>query len=507
MHYRIFWRIFRRFSQHSFFQSLAIGFFILAFPLASYAADLSLTPATGSYTLGKSFTVQVQIDPGGQTVNAGDGTINFDPKVLSVSSISKDSSAFSLWTADPTFSNSNGTITFSGGTPSGFASLSSILSITFTGNVVGSTTVTFSKGSVLAADGKGTDVYKNGTSATYTIGPAAPAAAAPAAAADTSSSNSLSGDPTPIAPQIASVDDPKSDSWYASSTADFYWVNTPDITGARVMMASTTDAIPDKVLKGAATSTLETNIPDGVWYFVAQLKNGSGWGPSGTFKVQIDTTPPAQFAIANVAAAAGGVAKLSFKTTDAMSGIDHYELIVGSTTDQTLAVSDVGEDGTYPVPPQNGGPTTVTINAFDKAGNVRTVTQQLTLPKVNPPASATADAGPAAAGSPWSIESVAIIAVLMMIIGMQAAWIRYARKNVESERARTLTRVAEVRDTNDRVFSAMREEFEAMVNDFDPKPQMTPEERELLEHIKEVLDVSEELIDSGIEDVKKMVRG
>ncbi len=494
------------FFMRSFLRSLVVGVALVAIPMTTYAADLTLSPASATETVGQPFTVQISVDPSGQTVNASDGTVTFDPTMLSVSSISKDNSAFSLWTADPTFSNSSGTITFSGGTPSGFAALSPILSVTFTPSAVGSTTVSFSKGSILAADGKGTDIYKNGDSASYTIGPASAAAAAPAPV-DPSNLQDLSGDPTPIAPQIASIAAPKSDSWYASSTTDFYWVDTPDITGARVLVASTSDATPTQILKGAATSTIETNIQDGVWYFVAQLKNGSGWGPNGSFKVQIDTTPPEVFTIGIVAApAAGGVAKFSFKTSDVTSGIDHYELIVGSTTDETLAVADVGEDGTYPIPPQGGGPTTVTINAYDKAGNVRTVTQQLTLPKVDKPVVASTDTT-AVAGSPWSLESVIIIAILMGIIGMQYAWIRYTRKGVEAERARILTRVAEVRDTNDRVFSAMREEFEVTVNNFDEKPQMTPEERELLEHIKEVLDVSEEVIDSGIEDVKKMVRG
>lgn len=505
----------RAFSRERFFQfplfaaAVVLACAAAAIPSSAFAADLLFLPGSGSYANGSDFTIKVAVDPGGQTVNASDGSIKFDPAVLAVKAISKDGSAFSLWTADPTYSNSDGTISFSGGSPSGFATQSSILSITFTAKAVGSTTVTFDKGSILAADGKGTDIFETGQAGTYTI--TAAAVAAPAAAAssssDTSDADGLSGDPTPIAPQIASISDPKSDSWYASSTADFYWVDTSDITGARVSIASSTDATPTQVLKGAATSTIETNIPDGVWYFVAQLKNGSGWGPSGSFKVQVDTSPPDAFTIGMVTPEAdGGTAKFSFKTQDAVSGIDHFELIVGSTTDQTLAAADVGSDDTYPIPPQDGGPTTVTIIAYDKAGNARTETQTLTLPKVAKPASAAADVA-ACVASMWSIESVAIIGVLMAILGMLYGWNRFQKKQMQAERSRILKRVAEVRDTNDRVFSAMREEFEALIGDFDPKPQLTPEERELLESVKEVLDVSEELIDSGIEDVKKMVRG
>jgi hypothetical protein len=64
-----------------------------------------------------------------------------------------------------------------------------------------------------------------------------------------------------------------------------------------------------------------------------------------------------------------------------------------------------------------------------------------------------------------------------------------------------------VREKNDRIFTAMREEFEQMVQDFDEKPQLTPQERDLLEGIKEVLEISEGLLDSSLEELKKEVRG
>jgi hypothetical protein len=52
----------------------------------------------------------------------------------------------------------------------------------------------------------------------------------------------------------------------------------------------------------------------------------------------------------------------------------------------------------------------------------------------------------------------------------------------------------------------MREEFEQLIHDFDVRPQLTPEERALLENLKEVLDVSEEIVDSDIEELKKLVK-
>jgi len=447
--------------------------------------------------MGQPFTVKVTLDPSGQTVNASDGTLSYDGSALSVTGISKDGSAFSLWTADPSFSNSAGTISYSGGTPSGFSKVGTILTITFNPKKTGATKITVSKGSVLAADGKGTDVYKNGGESDITITDAAPAPAVDPNA-------DLSGNPPPPAPTLTSLTNPKSDNWYASSTATFNWVDTDDITNARVLLSSTPTTTPTQMLKGAATSTTQTNIQDGVWYMLVQLKNDGGWGDVASMKVQIDTTPPAPFDVSLQAPTTkGDVAKFAFKTDDALSGLDHYELLIGSSTDINILATDM-PDGTYAVPPQEGGSQSVTVRAYDKAGNEQDVTKQLTLPKVDKPV--VVDPNAAAPASTINYALIALI-VAVFALGMLVAWNMYTKKGALADHAKLLKRVAEVGDKNDRVFSAMREEFEAMVNEMDEKPQLTPLERDFLERIKEVLDISEEIVDSGMEDLKKLVRG
>ncbi len=154
--------------------------FILAaaFPLTAHGAELLLDPSGGGFPNGSEFNVKVSVEPGGEEVNAADGSITFDKDLLSVSKVSKDGSAFSLWTAEPGFSNSAGTVNFSGGTPSAFSKKGTVITITFKGKALGAAKVSFSKGSVLAADGKGTDVYEKGNEATFDIieAPAAPPA-------------------------------------------------------------------------------------------------------------------------------------------------------------------------------------------------------------------------------------------------------------------------------------------------------------------------------------------
>ena len=128
-----------------------------------------MAPATGSYTVGQTFTVAVRVSPAGSSVNAVEAGLKFNPAVLSVVSVSKDGSIFSLWTTEPAFSNTAGTVTFGGGSPAPFTAQSNLLNVTFRTLAVGSGSLTVSNASVLAADGRGTDVYKNGSTGTYTV--------------------------------------------------------------------------------------------------------------------------------------------------------------------------------------------------------------------------------------------------------------------------------------------------------------------------------------------------
>ncbi len=117
------------------------------------ASTLSLSPATGVYTTGSTFTVRVVVNTKGAAINAADGTLSFNPKELQVVSVSRASSIFNLWTTEPTFSNSAGTISFSGGSPTGFTGAAgTVMTATFRTLGAGSPRVTMSSGSVLAAN-------------------------------------------------------------------------------------------------------------------------------------------------------------------------------------------------------------------------------------------------------------------------------------------------------------------------------------------------------------------
>ncbi len=485
---------------HSSVLSIVAG--LLLVPLFANAAELYFSPATGSFGVGDEFSIKVSVDPKGENVNASDGTVTFDPALASVVSISKDGSVFSLWTADPTFSNSAGTMNFSGGTPSAFATKGTVATIKFKAKAEGELKLGVKEGSVLAADGKGTNVFTAGIESTYTIGPAAPKA--PPAAPPPPAGGFLAGGDPPIAPSITSPTHPKSDSWYATTTAQFTWKPPADATAIRVILSQNEADTPNEEISNVNEPLTMTASADGVWFLIAQYENEFGWGESGIFKVQMDTTPPLEFDWSFVDSADGTAApRFTFEATDETSGVDRYQILYGETIAATVRAQDL-TDGATPAPATDGGEIKVTIKAFDKAGNSRDVTKDLTLPLI-----ATARARAEAAveqPSPWTAERILTI-IFAFIIGALSAIMVYTRNQAARDKERLIDRISGMADKFDRIFASMREEFEQMVNDFDEKPQLTPEERDMLEHIKEVIDISEELVDTDMGELKRSVRG
>ena len=84
-------------------------------PVQAAGATLFLSPGSGEYAVSKNFTVKVMVDSGGGVgINAAEGAITYDPAYITVSKLSTTESIFKLWTSDPAYSNTDGSITFGG---------------------------------------------------------------------------------------------------------------------------------------------------------------------------------------------------------------------------------------------------------------------------------------------------------------------------------------------------------------------------------------------------------
>lgn len=128
------------------------------------AADASLfiEPAQGSYHAGDIFSLKIKLNSDGIAINAARAEISFPARLMSVKSISKLGSIFQLWPEEPSFSNTNGTISFGGGLPApGFNGIGTIAVVNFEAKASGTANFNITDGQILAADGRGTDILSS----------------------------------------------------------------------------------------------------------------------------------------------------------------------------------------------------------------------------------------------------------------------------------------------------------------------------------------------------------
>ena len=151
---------------------LYVGLVSLPFFASAENASLYLRPASGTYTVGSTFEVGIYINTGGQNANAIKVDIQFPPDKLQIVSPNLGKSIVAFWVIQPTFSNSNGTISFQGGVPPPGINTTDgyISSIIFRVVNIGSAAVSIKDTSrVLLADGKGTDILGSRSDAIFSL--------------------------------------------------------------------------------------------------------------------------------------------------------------------------------------------------------------------------------------------------------------------------------------------------------------------------------------------------
>lgn len=367
-------------------QNFYLLLFVLIFSFGIFskaeAASLFISPASGTYNIGQTFSVSVYVSSVDQAMNAVSGVITFPADKLQILSLSKAGTIINFWVQEPSFSNSNGTINFEGIVlnPGFQGGNGKIITVTFKVKTVGTASLSFTSSSVLANDGLGTNILTNLSNASYILEnstqiPVAPKAETP---------SEIIG--TPNAPAIISFTHPDPNKWYQETTAKFSWQIGNDIISDSVDIDKNPRTIPQTVFKPPITSKEITNLSDGVWYLHVQLKNFSGWGDIAHFRFQIDTTPPEPFNIQidNNNDPTNPQPILKFKTNDNLSGIDHYEIKIGEAQNFKVDKEEIINDA-YKIPITPPGKYTVIIRAFDQAGNYSLAMQDLEIAALEPP--------------------------------------------------------------------------------------------------------------------------
>lgn len=402
------------------FSSLILGIFLLSvilFPFSftqAAGASLSFSPSSAEKKVGDSFSVKVVVNSGGGAgINASDATINFDKNLLSVKSVTEQG-IFTMWTTNPTFSNSGGTINYSGGLPSGpgkgyTGSAGTIMTINFTALKAGEAVVSFSAASVLANDGIGTNVLSGTSQAKFNITEKAaekpkeeapvtetPKTETPTKIEKPKVENKPEAKPEgktetvntgiiPPPPKVKSSTHPDETIWYSNNDPEYEWKLLADVSSVSFLLDRGTSSDPGDKSDGIVELKKFEDIPDGISYFHIKFQNKNGWGPTTHYKTLIDVTPPddIDITINDNGDKTNPTPKLMFETSDLTSGLDKYRFSLdGEMKDMLVADYDKTP---YAFPVLKPGLHKIVVSAFDKAGNVASSSREFIIEALKAP--------------------------------------------------------------------------------------------------------------------------
>ena len=363
--------------------TIAVGFLMPA--AHTEAASLTLSPGSGNYAPGATFTVRLAVNCQGKSINAADGTIKFDPAQLTVVSATRSGSIFNLWVTEPTFSNSAGTVTFSGGLPSGYTgSGGNIMSVTFRAKGSGTTKISVTGASVLANDGQGTNVLSSSGSASFTIQAAAPAPTTPtptpAAPAEEEREVVEYTPPanTPGAPKVTSSTHTDQNAWHQSTQATLSWDVPAGVTGVRTLLDDRASSVPNKVYD-SPISTINLDLDEGVSYFHVQFRNTDGWGKVSHYRLAIDSQKPTGISISQSDDIDRNAPEQKFIVTvdDETSEVLRFKVQLDDN--EPFEFKKETKDSSIPVGGLTPGYHTITFEGFDEAGNSIIGTHSFTI--------------------------------------------------------------------------------------------------------------------------------
>ena len=372
-------------------------------PLALAAsASLSLASSRRTISIGETASVSVVLSTGGVSINAASATISFDRSKLEVTSISRSGSVFTLWAEEPTFSNSQGIVSFGGGLPTpGFSgSGATLIRISFRGKEAGPAAIRFSSGAVLANDGLGTNVLAglSGLDLTVQEKAAAPPAQKPVTPPGRQPEITPPAGGVPAAPVIISRTHPDENVWYRNDKPGIIWELPTGTKGVSVSIDQNEKSDPGTSSEGVFNFyTSKEALAEGVWYAHVRISNSNGWGVAGHYRLAIDKSPP-EITSAKIVFTSAGQAAVEFATSDSLSSTDRVSIRLEEKEVATQAGSP------YSLPTLSSGEHKITLLAYDKAGNKSSADLYLFI---------VAAAQPAGTGT---IMLIIIICVLFLIL-------------------------------------------------------------------------------------------
>ncbi|MDD5043775.1 MAG: cohesin domain-containing protein [Patescibacteria group bacterium] len=343
---------------------------------SAQAATLSLTPVSSEIGVGEKMTVELRIDSEGVGFNAAQATIRFPKDTLEVTALNKTESALSFWLEEPQFSNSEGAISFTGGTPFGVSGGAvGILKIEFRAKGTGSGTLSFTEAAITASDGSGANILSRMNDAVITVVPQRIIPKVPEPQQKIPEPQQIVREVVPsgklpLEPILKISLYPEEDRWY-NSVAQFTasWDLPLDISGVSTAINKQPNFVVREKSEGLFNNKMFAALSDGISYLHVRFKNNIGWGPSAHHKIAVDTQPPLGFEV-NILEGEktdNPAPTFQFQSSDALSGLKEYQIRVGDGDFINLPAADF--TGSFKLPLQAPGVKKVLVKAIDLAEN------------------------------------------------------------------------------------------------------------------------------------------
>ncbi len=331
---------------------LLVPVMLAFFPRGAEAARLYLSPVNRKVEVGQTLEISIFIDTEEDYINAADVSLKFDPHKLRVEKSTITASKIEVWVTQPTFSNTAGSIQFIGGVPSpGIKDAAALLStITFRAVAQGIAYVYFEDDCKLIENSsEAADVLTSSQNGSYelVISP-------------------------PGLPEITSPTHPEQEMWYQDRDPVFTWMKDDEVTSFSYDLNQLSSAVPDKIAEGSETSVNYEGL-EGIWYFHLRAERAGVWGETSHYRVKIDSTAPEisnPEVIPSTELPEGIEPEISLTADDNLSGISRWEIKYRKDGGPEEVIKS-GISFPYRIPFSEAGEYSVSIAAYDEAGNFR----------------------------------------------------------------------------------------------------------------------------------------
>jgi hypothetical protein len=352
-----------------------IGFLMVGvFPARVFAAGeatFSITPPRLTVTEGEVFTMQVMVDPNQESLDTVRLFLDFSSNIVRIDEAVLNGD-FGRSSPGNSIDNEQGSFSYGGFTLEGPVTESGpFLLLTLTAQSAGEANLTVLDTSRLIRAGEERANARGHESASVTVDPAA--SPVPEERVETVVTEEGASQEqvfqTLAGIEVTSATHPDPDSWWPSTKVQMNWKPATGVTVNRYFLSFDNDPVkePTESVGSDQTTTVQEAEKEGIWYFhlAAELTDGSRT-PTLHRSVKIDATPPNTIVpdLSERRLTEGGSIKVTFGTTDDLSGVDHYELSVNKQG-FTPAESPVT------MPDLEAGDYFVEVKAMDRAGNER----------------------------------------------------------------------------------------------------------------------------------------